>query len=250
MSKELVGRINNAIAAYFKNNPEVDWIAAKEIMADLVKAGIFNKDEKKGLPLRKVFRALDKEKALDKIPFIHAERRGIDTYWYLVREGAQYIPKETVPVITNKQKRIAKRQNSDEYYLIGLCNELLGEKASHQHTFSFLLGDFHKDKKTRTRLPIDAYYPKLNVAIEFFEREDLIPTDDLDKAEEMTVSRVSRKEQRKKYTERKREVLLEKEIGLVEMDYDEFECDNQNKLVRNKEADMKLLKEILKDFVK
>ena len=34
------------------------------------------------------------------------------------------------------------------------------------------------------------------------------------------------------------------------MDYDEFECDKENKLVRNKEADIKLLREILKDFVK
>ena len=45
-------------------------------------------------------------------------------------------------------------------------------------------------------------------------------------------------------------MLKEKGIGLVEMDYDEFECDEEHKLVRNKEADVKLLKEILKGFLK
>jgi hypothetical protein len=130
--------------------------------------------------------------------------------------------------------------------LVGLCNEILKEKAVHQYSFNFLLGDLHKDGKRRTRLPLDAFYFGLNMAIEFYEKGD----EDSDDAKVITVSNVKRSEQRKIYAQRKRDVLKEKGIGLIEMDYDEFECDKENKLVRNKEADIKLLREILKDFVK
>ena len=212
----------------------------------MIAAGVFYKDEKKGLPLRKVLRTLDEAKELDKIPLVHAERKGIDTYWYLVREGAQYVTKDVVLPVSNKEQAIQKRKNSDEYYLVGLCNELLNEKAVHQHKFNFLLGDFHRDGKTRTALPIDAFYTDLNMAIEFYEKEDETSED----ATTLTISKVNRSEQRKKYAQRKRDVLKEKEIDLIEMDYDEFECDEEQKLVRNKEADVKILKEILKDFIK
>jgi len=250
MSEDRIEKINAVIADYFKSNKKVDWIPAKEIMPDLIKAGIFHKDEKKGLPLRKVLRALDKDKSLDKIPFVHTERNGVDTYWYLVREGAEYVPKEPVNAITNKQRAITKREESDEYYLIGLCNELLKEKAIHQKTFNFLLGDFHKNGKTRTELPLDAYYSDLNLVIEFIEKNKSESADDIDKAEKKTVSGVSRNEQRIKYTQRKREVLDEKQITLIEINYDQFKCDAQNKLVRNKVADIKILKKILKELIK
>ena len=35
----------------------------------------------------------------------------------------------------------------------------------------------------------------------------------------------------------------------MEIGYDEFECDNKNKLIRNKEADTKILEEILKEYI-
>jgi hypothetical protein len=245
MSDEKIGSINEAIGAYFKNNPTVEWIPAKLLMPALIDTGIFHKDVKKGLPLRNVLRALDEEKALDKIPRVHAERRGVDTYWYIVREGAQYVSKDVALPESKKEIARLKKEASDEYYLIGLCNELLKEEASHQHTFKFLLGDFHSNGISRTPLPVDAYYPKLKMVIELFEKEDETSLEESKK----TVSGVKRSEQRKKYAERKREVLKEKEIHLMEMDYDEFECDGAGKLIRNKEADTDLLKEILKGFL-
>src|SRR5690606_9299223 len=111
--------------------------------------------------------------------------------------------------------------------------------------FKFLLGDFHRDGVTRTPLPVDAYYANLNMVIEILEKED----DTSPEENENTISGVKRSEQRKKYTQRKRDVLEEKEIHLMEMDYDEFECDSENKLTRNKEADLKILKEILQGYI-
>lgn len=246
MSEDKIASINEVIADYFKNNPTVEWFPAKKIMPALIEASVFYKDEKKGLPLRKVLRTLDKEKALDKIPLLHAERKGIDTYWYFVREGAKYVSKDVVLPVSNKERATLKKENSDEYYLVGLCNELLNEKALHQHTFKYLLGDFHRDGETRTRLPLDAFYVKLNLVLELYEKGDETSAD----SQVITVSNVKRSEQRKKYAQRKRDFLKEKGIDLVEMDYDEFECNEEHRLVRNKEADVKLLKEILKDILK
>lgn len=240
-----IATINKVIADYFKNNPKVEWIPVKTIMPELIAAGVFYKDEKKGLPFRKVLNILDKANTLDKIPSVHAERKGIDTYWYLVREGAKYVSKDIVLPVSNKEKARLKRINSDEYYIIGLCNEILNEKASHQHTFKFLSGDLHRDGITRTALPVDAYYAKLNMVIELFEVEDSTSLEE----EKHTISGVKRSEQRKRYAQRKIDVLEEKKIHLIEIEYNEFECDEENKLVRNKEADVKILKEILKGYI-
>lgn len=251
MTEETITKINEVIADYFNVNPDLDWIPAKEIMPSLLKAGIFKKDEKSGLPFRKFLRALDEKDALDKIPSVHPERIDKNTYWYLVKEGAQYIPKEVINPISKKQRAILNRRNSDEYYIIDLCDELLNEKSARQHTFDFLVGDFHQDGRSRTELPIDAYYFDLNLVIEYAEMQQISNSDTiLSNQEKMTISGVTRAEQRKIYKRRKKEVLRKKEINLIEIKYSDFECDNQNKLIRNKEKDLKVLKKLLKKFLK
>ena len=57
------------------------------------------------------------------------------------------------------------RAGSDEYYVIGLCNEALGLEAEQQYKFPFLLGDSGR------ALPVDAYYRELNLVIEYYERQ-------------------------------------------------------------------------------
>ncbi|HLT42931.1 MAG TPA: hypothetical protein VKZ95_09525 [Sphingobacteriaceae bacterium] len=251
MTEETIEKINQIIADYFTANPALDWIPAKEIMPDLVKAGIFKKDEKSGLPLRKILRALDEQNALDKIPSVHPERIEKSTYWYLVKEGAQYIPKEIINPISKKQRAILNRKNSDESYIIDLCDELLDKKASRQHTFDFLVGDVHQDGRSRTQLPLDAYYLDLNLVIEYIEMQQIPDADaDHDKQDKMTISGVRRAEQRKLYNRRKKEVLRKKQINLIEIKFTDFELDSQNKLVRNTEKDTKTLKKLLKKFIK
>jgi len=68
--------------------------------------------------------------------------------------------KSTVQEIKPK----SARSTSDESYVIDLCDEVLKLKAHRQHRFDFLKGD------SGTRLPVDAYYPSLNLVIEFKER--------------------------------------------------------------------------------
>ena len=242
--------INRVIEEYFNNNPEVIWVTAKKIMPDLIKAGVFVKDIKAGKPLRDILRELDKNNALDKIPFVHAEREDKNTYWYIVRSGGEYKPTEATPEVTRKQYAKNKRDSSDEYYIINLCDEILDLNASRQHTFGFLVGDLHKDGVTRTKLPLDAYYESLNLVIEFLEKQHTEEVSHFDKTDRVTVSGVSRGEQRKIYDQRRRTVLENKEIDLIEVDYSLFEVDNDKKLLRNKENDIKVLSQLLTKYIK
>ena len=244
--KDIVSQINEVVAAYFVANPETEWIPSKAIMADLIKVGVFIKDVKKGMPLRKVLRSLDRDKALDSMPLLHAERNEDTVYWYFVREGGKYTPKEPVNEVTNKQKAIKRRESSDEYYVIGLINELLDTRASHQHTFNFLLGDYHKNGKTRTELPLDAYYKDQNLVIELLDNNS---SDSIDH-DKITISGVTRSEQRNIYRDRKRSVLKGNDINLIEIEYASFERDDEQNLSRNKENDLAFLKGTLKHYLK
>ena len=248
MNTDTIAQINEVIDEYFNTHKE-DCIAIKVIMPALIDAGVFAKDIKKGLPFRKVLRALDEENALDKIPFVHPERKEKNTYWYLVRKGVKYTSKMDAPTISKKQFGLSKRVNSDENYILNLCDELLNDTSSRQHRFPFLLGDFHKDKKSRTKLPVDGYYHDLNLVIEYREKQPTEETPKLDKLAVKTISGVSREEQRKKYEKRRREVLLRKKFNLIEINYYAFEYDDDMKIIRNKEKDIEIVKVLLKDYI-
>ena len=85
-NEEKIARINEVVTDYFKNNLSVNEIPAMDLMPEFIKAGIFNKDyERKGLPIRKLLRELDRNNELDKIPSLLPERKPINTYWYFQR---------------------------------------------------------------------------------------------------------------------------------------------------------------------
>lgn len=241
MTNENIAKVNEAIAQYFNDNTAVDWIPVKTIMPALVEAGVFVKDVKKGFPFRKVLRKLDQQSQLDKIPTVHAERRPENTYWYLVRKGKAYSPKEAIPEISKKKQHLLDIKNSDENYLLDLCDELLEQKASRKHTFDTLVGNLHKRGKGRTKLPLDAYYKDLKLVIEFFQKEKNF--EDLDEKEQARVTQI------KYYDELKKEAVLNKKFRYMKINYAQFECNENDKLIRNTENDTIVLKDILKDFL-
>ena len=59
----------------------------------------------------------------------------------------------------------SKVQDRDEDYVIDLCDEVLGLKASRQHRFDFLTGD------TGCKLPVDAYYEEKKLVVEYHEKQ-------------------------------------------------------------------------------
>lgn len=68
------------------NNPDIQKIAAKELMPDFIQAGVFTSNHRDGLPLCNLLRTLDSENILNLIPALHPERKSKNTYWYFVNQ--------------------------------------------------------------------------------------------------------------------------------------------------------------------
>lgn len=208
--------------------------------------------------IEQLVRELEKAPA-DKQKGIRGKIRKIGLYWsevaggkaytvqnlrMLVRQGtikvdgAAHSPspldvvKETVPV---RVARGGGRKNSDEQYVVDLCNEAIGTQGEQQYRFPFLLGD------SGTPLPVDVYYKKLNLVVEYYERQHTEAVKLFDRR--MTVSGVSRGEQRKIYDERRRTELPKHGIKLVVISYTDF--GTTKKLERDHNADLQVVKRIL-----
>ncbi len=123
----------------------------------------------------------------------------------------------------------APRGNSDEAWIIGLCDEVLREQAIRQHRFPFLTGDPGSTGR-RSPLPVDAFYPARKLVIEFHEIQHSKPVAHFDKRQ--TVSGLSRAQQRRRYDELRRTVLPQHGIDIVIFDYSEFEHTTGGRLRR------------------
>lgn len=248
-TNEIIQRINEVVDAYFESNPDTNWFPAKKLMPALVEKGVFYRDKKNGMPLRQVLRDLDLKGGLENIPRVHPERIGIDIYWYFVREGAEFVSNHVSDTPNAKQKRALERLNSDEVYLMELIDGLLNETGSRKHTFEYLLGDLHKNGETRTKLPLDLYYANLKLAIEFIEHPERKKNADDSKEEKLTVSGLKRTDQRLKYLNRKKVILTNKDKSFIEIPLENFEVDESMQLVRDKNKDESVLRELLSEFI-
>lgn len=134
-----------------------------------------------------------------------------------------------------------KRDDSDEAYVIDLCDKILNQQARRQHRFPFLKGD------RGHALPVDAYYPNLNLVIEYRERQHTESVKIFD--QRMTVSGVHRGEQRRLYDQRRRDVLPEHGIALLEISYSELTHGRGKRLSRNHVADHQVIANKLKRYI-
>lgn len=193
-------------------------------------------------------RQLEKAPA-DKQKSIRGKIRRIGLYWSEVASGKSYtvqnlqrlVDKGAINVsdATKPGSQITKtkgRSGSDEYYIIGLCNEALGMKAEQQYKFPFLLGDSGR------ALPVDAYYHELNLVIEYYERQHTEDVKFFNRR--MTVSGVSRGEQRKIYDERRKTELPKHGIKFVVISYTDF--GTSKTLNREHDADLAVVKKLLR----
>lgn len=242
--------INDAIEAFFNNDSSLKIVPVKDLMPAFIKAGIFKKDEKNGKPIRDILRELDKTEQLKLIPYLHAERKDANTYWYFIPKDASapstFYKQE--PASVKKALANQSRLLSDETYIIDLCDTVLEQKADRQKRFDFLLGDLHKDGVSKTKLPVDAFYPRYRLVIEFKESQHIESVPIFDKAEVNTVSLVNRGEQRLIYDKRRATELPLHGIKFVEISFDMFNYDNQNKIIRNPQMDILKVRELLKDI--
>ena len=110
-------------------------------------------------------------------------------------------------------------------------------------------GDYQQNGKTRTKLPIDIYYVNLKLALEIVEHPERRKNAIESKEEKLTVSGVSRAEQRLKYFYRKKNTLTNKDKAFIEIPLENFEVDDSFQLIRNKENDERELRTLLSDFI-
>jgi hypothetical protein len=146
-----------------------------------------------------------------------------------------------------------KRANSDdEAYVIDLCDDLLGRPASRQHRFDFLRGDIRSGSTQGqgAQLPVDAYYQDLALVVEYHERQHNENVAFFDKPDRLTVSGVHRGEQRRRYDDRRREVLPQHGIALVVFSFADFGYDGRKRLLRQPLNDRQIIHSRLARWVK
>lgn len=243
MSK--TNQINKVLHDYFEMNKSVGMIPAMDMMPYFILAGVFPRDNKNGLPIRAVLRRLDAKNQLHQIPFVYAERKETNTNWFFQRSGSN-IP--TLKV-TEKPKKIEEpkttgRKDSDEHYVLDLCDEVLKIKGLRQHRFDFLLGDSNAQGKC-AKLPVDSYYPELNLVIEYKEQQHTKANKHFDKPDLFTVSGVHRGEQRKIYDQRRLDVLPKNGIKVIEISFSDFNHDRRDRILRSS-SDIEKVKKLLK----
>jgi hypothetical protein len=240
-----INRICEVIALFFEKNVLVSKIPAKDLMSYFIRAGIFPANHKNGLPIRKILRDLDETNQLKLIPYVLPERNQASTNWYFIRLNRKPVTVDTFINIKETKSATASKSNRDEDYVIDLVDEILQQKGHRQHRFDFLLGDPGKDGR-RAKLPVDVYYPSLKLVVEYREYQHSNAVKFFDKPDKITASGVHRGEQRKIYDQRRRDVLPEHGIRLVEFSYTSFNYGKNNRICRSMKDDKRIIMEILK----
>jgi hypothetical protein len=139
------------------------------------------------------------------------------------------------------------RINSDEKYVIDLISDILGEDYEWQKRFDTLLGDIGKNGH-RTKLPVDAYFPKSNLIIEYREKQHFEPVNIMDSR--MTVSGVNRKEQRKIYDLRKDAWAEVNNINFLVITCKDLAHKKSLKLLRSADDDRTIIAKIIQGLVR
>jgi len=240
--------INKVIEEFFKQNNELEIIPVKALMPSFIKDGIFNKDIKNGMPIRKVLRELDKTNNLKLIPYAHAKRQEQSIYWYFVPLNIS-APNTPYKDDENKNAKKKPKGQSDESYVIDLCDIVLEQTAFRKKKFDFLLGDFHKDGESKTNLPVDAYYEDIKLAVLYQPKWNLDSEKQHAKETKTTISGMTRAEQRERYHNRKTLALPKNGIAVVNLSYANFSCDEENKIIREEEKNLLIIREKLRNYL-
>lgn len=171
---------------------------------------------------------------------------GPDDFDRLIEHGViQVRPSSRASNVAAKNTRTHGRSGrSDEDYVVGLCDEILGRPSRRQHRFPFLRGD------ARTTLPVDAYYPDLKLVVEYREPQHTQSVPHFDEPHQLTASGVPRGEQRRLYDQRRREVLPQWGIGLIEIDFSDLAHRSNGRLVRDRVADRPVIERRLRRYLR
>ena len=141
---------------------------------------------------------------------------------------------------------MGKRSETDEFYVIDLCDERFGASASRQHRFDWLPGDWSERKQPFSQLPIDAYWPSLPLVVEYAGRQHSESVKVFDQRD--TVSGVPRGQQRRIYDQRRVDLVPVNDLTLIVVQAVAFSL-KRMKIVRDPERDIEVLRNRLADFI-
>jgi hypothetical protein len=136
------------------------------------------------------------------------------------------------------------RDDSDEMYVIGLCNVVLGEQAATQHRFEWLLGDPSASGR-RVRLPVDGYWPGHRLVVEYRELQHDQSIAHFDKPDGLTISGLHRGEQRALYDARRDIEIPAHGLRLVVIRPGDLNADSRGRLRRNTTVDLDAVRRLL-----
>ncbi|WP_201788864.1 hypothetical protein [Amycolatopsis orientalis] len=129
-----------------------------------------------------------------------------------------------------------RRDNSDEAYVLDLCDEILGERGQRQARFDWLRGDPGRNGRT-VRLPVDSYWPDHQLVVEYREIQHDQPVPHFDKPDRLTVSGVHRGRQRALYDQRRDELIPAHGLRLVVIKPSDLAADRRGRLRRDRDND-------------
>lgn len=146
------------------------------------------------------------------------------------------------PLYVPENQGTDKRANSDEYYVLGLCEEIIGLPYIKQKTFDWLLGLPSKKTGNRKPLPVDGYWEQPKLVVEFHEKQHSEPVPFFD--DKVTASGLLRGEQRKVYDARKADLIPAKGLKFLVIDYSDFEH-RKGRIVRTPAKDRRVIAAML-----
>ena len=126
---------------------------------------------------------------------------------------------------------------ADASYVLNLCDLYLGETSFREYRFPFLVGDRGKP------LPVAAFYKRLNLVIDYHEGSYEAARLGFGVSHPSALNDY-------RYGQRKRDVLLEQGISLVELYADDFPRDARGQLKRFPEPVRSVLQGRLEPFTR
>lgn len=136
------------------------------------------------------------------------------------------------------------RTESDEAYVLDLCDEVLQSNGLRQHRFDWLLGDPGKSGR-QVRLPVDAFWPEHGLVVEYRERQHDEAVPHFDKPDRLTVSGVHRGLQRALYDRRREELIPVHGLRLVVIKPADLVANAQGRLLRFRADDAEKIASLL-----
>ena len=142
----------------------------------------------------------------------------------------------------------AKDRRLDEAYALALCDEIIGTPSIREARFDWLLGDPGKNG-TRRRLPVDAYWPRLGLIIEFWEYQHDSPTPFFDKPDLLTVSGVPRNVQRAIYDQRRQELIPQHGLKLLIIRKADLTVNSRGRLTYDRQGDLAKIRKMIAEIL-